>query len=60
MNKHGLTIFFTDGSKLILMPGEWDEARIEGSIALIVYKNNEPVVVAPIRNFFRYEVYEEG
>lgn len=58
-NKHTLEILFTDGKKLTFTPKEWDNAQIEGGIALVVYKDGRTAFVAPIRNFFYYEIYKE-
>ena len=60
VHKECLDIVFTNDTKISFAPKEWDRAQIEGGAALVVYNSKHVVLVAPIRNFYFYEIYEEG
>lgn len=57
-NKRNLRILFTDGTQIEYGLDEWDKAQIEGNTVLVIYKNKLPILVAPLRNFYAYEIYE--
>lgn len=57
-NKRNLRILFTDGTEIDYAMDKWDKAQIEGGTVLVIYKNKLPILVAPLRNFYAYEMYE--